>query len=173
MTWAILKKFDIFFSKTKPRTLGIIYRPANSEWKFCAKLDTYKKELYILGDFNINLYQKENYAGCKSNTLVLKKVSNDIKNYHQCCAMSGLTQKTKSPTRITYSSTSLINHILGSAPTRISQVGVKSVGLSNHQLNYCTLVKLVELKLEVCTKILHSIHLRITRLMVIKMLWGK
>ena len=52
--------------------------------------------------------------------------------------MFGLTQIIKSPTPITYSSTSLIEHILPSLPERISQEGVINVGLSDHQLIYCT-----------------------------------
>ena len=83
---------NIFFeillpSKTKPITVGIIYRPPNQN-NFLqtlnedfAKLDTLKNELYILGDFNINLYQNQNYTGCKNNTLVSATVSNDVKNY--------------------------------------------------------------------------------------------
>ena len=83
---------NIFFeillpSKTKHITVGIIYRPPNQN-NFLqtlnedfAKLDTLKNELYILGDFNINLYQNQNYTGCKNNTLVSATVSNDVKNY--------------------------------------------------------------------------------------------
>ena len=63
--------------------------------------------------------------------------SNDVKSYLQFCTMFGLTQIVKSPTRITFSSTSLIDHILASLPDRISQEGVMNVGLSDHQLIYC------------------------------------
>ena len=61
-----------------------------------------------------------------------------VKNYLRFCTMFGLTQITKSPTRITCSSTSLIDHILASLPDRISQKGLINVGLSDHQLIYCT-----------------------------------
>ena len=47
-----------------------------------------------------------------------KTVSNDVKNYLKFCTMFGLTQIIKSPTRITCSSTSLIDHILESLPDR-------------------------------------------------------
>ena len=69
---------------------------------------------------------------------MLAAVSNDVKNYLQFCTMFGLTQMIKSPTRITCSSTSLIDHKLASLPDRISQEGVMNVGLSDHQLIYCT-----------------------------------
>ena len=52
--------------------------------------------------------------------------------------MFNLTQMIKSPTCITYRSTLLIDHILASLPDRISQEGVMNVGLSDHQLIYCT-----------------------------------
>ena len=73
--------------------------------------------------------------------------------------MFNLTQMIKSPTCITYRSTLLIDHILASLPDRISQEGVMNVGLSDHQLIYCT--SRVELKLEVCTKKSNSVQLRI------------
>ena len=88
-----------------------------------------KNKLYILGDFNINFYQNQNQAECKNNTLVSATVTNDAKNYLQFCTMFGLTQIIKSPTRITCSSTSLIDHILASFLERISQEGVINVGL--------------------------------------------
>ena len=106
--------------------------------KIFAKLDTLKKELYILGDFNINLSQNQNHTGCKNNTLVSATISNDVKNYLQICTMFALTQIIKSPTCITCSSTSLIDHILVSLPDRISQEGVMNVALLDHQLIYCT-----------------------------------
>ena len=65
-------------------------------------------------------------------------VSNDVKNYLQFYTVFGLTQIIKSPTRIICSSTSLINHILLSLPERISQEGAINLGLSDHQLIYCT-----------------------------------
>ena len=97
MNWAIskktsfLKKLKLFFKillrKTKPITVEIIYRPPNQNnflqtlKQTLAKLDTLQKELYILGDFNINLYQNQNHGGCKNNTLVSAIVFNDVKNY--------------------------------------------------------------------------------------------
>ena len=57
--------FEILLLKTKPITVGIIYRPPNknnllqTEWKVCQTWYSEKKiiQLYILNDFNINLYQ--------------------------------------------------------------------------------------------------------------------
>ena len=52
--------------------------------------------------------------------------------------MFGLKQIIKSPTRITCRNTSLIDHILASIPSRVSQHGVINVSVSDHQLIYCT-----------------------------------
>ena len=68
--------FEILLPKTKPITVGIIYRPNQNNFlktlnENFAELDTLKKELYILGDFNINLYQNQNNTGCKNNNNVI------------------------------------------------------------------------------------------------------
>ena len=78
--------FEILLLKTKPITVRIIFRPNQNNFlqilnENFTKLDTPKKELYILNDFIINLYQNQNHAGCKSNTLVSVTVCNDSKNY--------------------------------------------------------------------------------------------
>ena len=131
MAWAISKRtsflkkskifLEILFLKTKPITVRINYGPPNQNNfpqtlnENFAKLDILKKELYVRGDFNINLYHNQDHTGCKNNNLVSATASNDVKSYLQFCTMFGLTQIVKSPTRITFSSTSLIDHIL--APT--------------------------------------------------------
>ena len=168
--------FEILLPKTKPITVGIIYRPPNennflqTQNENFAKFDTLKKELYILGDLNINLYR--NHTGCKNNNLVSATASNNVKSYLQFCTMFGLTQIMKSPTRIACSSTSLIDHILPSLPDRISQEGVMTVGLSDHQLIYCTR-KISRVKTGGAHKKSNSVHLRITQLMLIKTFWRK
>ena len=154
--------FEILLPKTKPITVEILYRPPNQN-NFLQNL---KKELYILGDFNINLYQNQNHTGCKNNALVSATVSNNVKNYRQFSTMFGLTQIIKSPTHITSSSISLIDHILPSLHTRSAKEGVMNVDLSDHQL--IALEKLAELKLEVCTKKSNSVYSKITWLMLIK-----
>ena len=65
-------------------------------------------------------------------------MSHEVKKYFQFCSLYGLEQLTKSPTRVTYSTSSLIDHILTTFPERVSQQGIIDVGLSDHQLIYCT-----------------------------------
>ena len=52
--------------------------------------------------------------------------------------MFGLKQLIEVPTRVTCSSSIIIDHILASFPNRVSQQGVIDVGLSDHQIIYCT-----------------------------------
>ena len=136
--------FEILLPKTSPITVGIMYRPP-SQTNFLEilnmtfeKVDVDKKEIYILGDFNINMYHNNRYIVRDDNTISSKFLSHDIKNYHQFCTMHGLKQLIQSPTRVTCSTSTLIDHILTSAPSRVSQKGVINVGVSDHQLIFCT-----------------------------------
>ena len=52
--------------------------------------------------------------------------------------MFGLKQLLEVPTRVTCSSSTIIDQILASFPDRVSQEGVIDVGLSDHQITYCT-----------------------------------
>ena len=99
---------NVFFEIHLPKT-----KPINEHF---LKLDLTNKETYILGGFNINLCYNVKYIICKNNTLVLRSVSNDTRNYHQLCTMFCLKQIIKSSTRITCRNTSLIEHILTSIP---------------------------------------------------------
>ena len=134
--------FVIHLPKTKPITVRIVYRPPN-QTNFIktlnenfAKLDITNKDTFI--HFNLNLYHNGKCIICKNNTLISISVTNDARNYHQFCTMFGLKQIIKSPTRITCRNTSLIDHILASIPSRVSQHGVINVSVSDHQLIYCT-----------------------------------
>ena len=135
---------EILLPKSKPLIVGIIYRPPK-ESEFLEiinanfdKLDPDMKKLYILGDFNINMYQNNKYIVRDDNTISSRLLSSDIKNYHQFFKINGLKQLIKSSTRITCSTSTLIDHFLASFPSRVSQKGVIDVGLSNHQLIFCT-----------------------------------
>ena len=136
--------FEIHLPKTKLKTFGIVYRSPHQTIfiktlnENFVKLDTTNKETYILGDFNTNFYHNGKYIICKNNTLISRSVTNDARNYHQFCTMFGLKQIIKSPARVTCRNTSLIDHILASIPSRVSQHGVINVSVSDHQLIYYT-----------------------------------
>ena len=135
--------FELLLPNTKPIVVGTIYRPPN-QTNFMeifnenlSKVDTNNVETYILGDFNINLWQNGHYVFQKHNFLSFHSIRNVVKNYSDLCAMFGLKQLIENPTQITCSSSSIIDHILASFPDRVTQQGIVNVGLSDHQLIYC------------------------------------
>ena len=131
-----------------------------------AKLDTFKKELFILGNFSPNSYQNEDHAGCKAILLCRRqflKMSRTIFNF----TLFGLTQIIKYPNGVTWSSKSLTDHILAILREKISHEGVINDGLSYHQLIYC-IRKVSRIKTGGVHKKLNSVHLKITRFMLIK-----
>ncbi len=122
--------FDILLPNSKPILVGIIYRPPDQSGflgKLTEAIKTTQKfdeqEVYILGDFNINLLSKE--------TLCIRKP----KYYTEFCSLHGLRQLLNSPTRITESTSTLLDHILTNS---VSQSGILDIGLSDHMLTYCT-----------------------------------
>ena len=125
--------FDMLLPKTKPILVGILYRPPDQS-KFLDKLSTAisrsntfdNQEVYILGDLNINLINKQ------------KHIPNGIKRYKEFCSLYGLEQLISTPTRVTMNSSSILDHILTNSTDRVSQSGVIDTGLSDHQLIYCT-----------------------------------
>ena len=125
--------FDMLLPKTKPILVGISYKPPDQS-KFLDKLsivisrsNTFdNQEVYILGDLNINLINKQ------------KHVLNRIKRYKEFCSRYGLEQLISTLTRITENSTSILDHILTNSTDRVSQFGVIDTGFSDHQLIYCT-----------------------------------
>ena len=114
--------------KTRATIIGI------TESKFLDNLSTSisqtcsfnEQEVYILGDLNINLINSQ------------KHTPNGIKRYKEFCSLQGIEQLLTLPTRITKNSSSLLDHVLTNSVDRISQFGIVNVGLSDHQLIYCT-----------------------------------
>ena len=127
---------------TKPITIRIIYRPTN-QIKFLdifeenlPKSNTSNREIYFLGDFNINIFENRKYDFDKSSSNN-KNLDSFTKNSHKYCTLFGLKQLIKCPTCAKYSSSSIIDHVLASFPDRVSQDGVIDACISDHQLPYC------------------------------------
>ena len=78
--------------------------------------------MYILGDFNINL-----------NSTKHQPIHPLLNKYNEFLSNFGLKQLIKSPTHITCSSSSIIDHIL----TNACDSGVIDIGISDHQMIYC------------------------------------
>ena len=72
------------------------------------KINSVDDEIYILGDFNINLFL--NFL--EKNILNSKSIPNDVKSYHEFCTFFGLKQLIKVPTKTTTSSSKIIDHTL-------------------------------------------------------------
>ena len=70
--------------------------------------------------------------------MFVKHTPNGIKRYKEFCSLHGIEQLLTLPTRITNNSLSLLDNILTNSADRISQFGIVNVGLSDHQLIYCT-----------------------------------
>ena len=124
---------DLFLPKTKPITIGVLYRPPKQNG-FLRDLSVAlqnipnfnNREIYILGDININLLY------------LAQKTPMGIRKYTEFCPLQGLTQIIKKATRVTEKTSSLLDHILINSKDKISQSGVIDIGISDHQLIYCT-----------------------------------
>ena len=125
--------FDLFLPKAKPILVGMLYRPPSSSG-FLKKLDLAisktenfdNQEVFILGDLNIDLMSSRG------------NISNGIKRYEEFCSLHGLKQLIQEATRITETSETLLDHIISNSTQKVSQHGVLNLGLSDHQMIYCT-----------------------------------
>ena len=101
------------------------------------KIDSNSNEIDILGNFKINLFSNDSYIFSQKSMLNSKSIPCDVKSYYEFCTFFGLHQLIKVPTRITCNSATIIDHILASYQERVTQQGIISVGLSDHQLIFC------------------------------------
>ena len=120
--------FEILLPKSKPLYVGICYR-TNENKKFVECLEnTFSKlrsdcDLLLLGDINI----------------CLKKNTNTLCNeYKKLLRSFGCKQIIKSPTRITDTCASLLDHIITNNTEKIYQSGVLDIGLSDHLITFCS-----------------------------------
>ena len=58
--------------------------------------------------------------------------------YKEFISTFGIKQIISSPTRVTCNTSSLIDHVLTNVEEKISQSGVLDIGISDHQLIFCT-----------------------------------
>ena len=124
--------------------VGTIYRPSSQNSFLELLISNMKKinsvddEIFILGDFKINLFLNDFYTLEKKNILNSKSIPSYVKNYHEFCTFFGLKQLMEVPTRMTTSSSTIIDHISASYLEKASQCGVIRISLSDHQLIYST-----------------------------------
>ena len=135
---------DLLFPKTKPISVGIIYKPP-SQMQFLQQMIAefealdLDNEIYVLGHFNINTLFRDKYVLSKSNEIknLDKNLLREIKRYKEFCSMYGLSQLIDCQTRIT-SNTTFIDHILTNTQENISQSAIIDSAISDHSLIYCT-----------------------------------
>ena len=102
-------------------------------------IDLLKNEVYFLGDFNVNLLLNDKFILKENQSLDVRNLSSPlVSKYKELCQTFSLKEIIQEPTRVTSNTSSLLDHILTNAGWKISQKGVIDVGLSDHQLIYCT-----------------------------------
>ena len=100
---------EIVQPNTKPIVIGTVYRPPDQHKfveYFGQVLSSISKEVIILGDFNINWLNRS----CKL-----------YKDYNNLLNLVSLSQIINTPTRVTSTTSSIIDHILVSDINKISK----------------------------------------------------
>ena len=132
-----LKVNFLIFCYLKPPNQNQFIEKINEDFQ---NLNCENKEVYILGDLNINLFVNGKYTFEKNNNFLVgtEALQSLCRQYKEFCSFFSLTQLIKSPTRITCSSSTLLDHILTNTPDKVKQAGLIDISISAHQLIYCT-----------------------------------
>ena len=98
-----------------------------------------KSEVYFLGDFNTNLLLNNKFLLKENQSFDFRSLNSPlVSKYKELCQTFSLEEIIQEPTRVTCTTSSLLDHILTNNGWKVSQKGVINVGLSDHQLIYCT-----------------------------------
>ena len=137
--------FDILLPKSRAKTIGVFYRPPNQAEFMDLMVENFSNlnlkdnEIYLLGDFNINLFQNGKYIlNGKRSTTSQGSVHTMTNRYKEFCQIHSLKQLITCPTSVTCNTSTLIDHILTNSTEKIFQSGVIDSGISDHQLIFCT-----------------------------------
>lgn len=121
---------DILFPNSKPLLIGALYRPPDQSHfyvdleEMCLNsVDFGKTEAILIGDFNTN---------------TLKKDSSIFKSLRNFCHLCSLHQLISQFTRVSTSSQTILDLVLTSDKSKISNSGVIDYGLSDHSMIFCT-----------------------------------
>ena len=120
---------EIIKPHSRPFLVSTVYRPPNPPLEFFDNLeklikaiDDENKEMYILGDLNCDMLRKDNEINTP--TMTVKSLYEQYQLY----------QLIDQATRITMTTSSLIDHIVTNTPEKISASGVIHTGISDHSL---------------------------------------
>ena len=115
---------EITYPRSKPYVVGLVYRPPSSNQKW---IDSFKtqigyisdkyKEFYLVGDFNLNFNPLKGFTNSKWTNFLLKV---------------GLTQIVNTPTRVSKSSSTIIDHIYCASTDNVINVNVPGISISDH-----------------------------------------
>ena len=147
--FCIVKKLKIlfltFFYQSRKQLLGVFYRPPNqAEFmvlmvKKFSHLNLKDNEIYLLGDFNINLFQNGKYIlNGKRSTTSQGPVHTTINRCRKFCQIHSLKQLITCFTRLTCNTSTLIDHILTNSTEKVFQSSVIDSDIHDHQLIFCT-----------------------------------
>ncbi len=122
------KWIDLYLPKTKPITIGVVYRPPKQNnfidlFESVLSNFTQDNEHVVLGDFNICF----SHGGTKL-----------FRDYTNILHVFGFRQIINTFTRVTCKTSTILDHILVSQSEKICQKGVIPVGISDHFITYCT-----------------------------------
>ena len=96
-------------------------------------------EIYLLEDFNINLLQNGKFILKENHSYKLKNSRSAlVSKYKEFYQIFSLAEIIEEPARITCSTSILLDYISTNSSEKVSQKGVIDVGISDHQLIYCT-----------------------------------
>ena len=102
----------------KPIAIGVLQTSKQANFiglmvESVSNLNLKDNEIYLVGNFNINLFQKGNYIlNGKRSTTFQGSVYTLINRYKEFCQICSLKQLITCPTRLTCHTSSLIDHIL-------------------------------------------------------------
>ena len=98
-----------------------------------SNLDLKDSEIYLLGDFNINLFQNGKYIlNEKISPISQGSVRALINRYKKFCQIHSLTQLITCPTRVTCNTSTLIEQILANSTEKIFQSSINDSEISDH-----------------------------------------
>ena len=120
---------EIFKPNSKPFVIASIYRPPDCSSDFFTNfesmikaIDNEDKELHILGDLNCNMLKH-----------IPDQPTKTLKSIYE---MYQLYQTIEEPTRVTKTSSTLIDHHATNSTGKIARSGVIHIGISDHSLIY-------------------------------------
>ena len=116
---------EVCYTRSKPFLIGFVYRPPNSQKNWCEQfsemmdsIDKENLEYHIVGDFNFEY--------------ILHSKKFQTTYWNDFVQAYDITQLVESPTRVTQSSSTIIDHLYSNMKSRITEVFVSSWAISDH-----------------------------------------